>query len=317
MFSQPHLTSDCIHNELINRRFFLPTLCFTCRQIRKVTLCSSYFCSHRCADNHDRSILLPFPIRVLNMDNDNNHQPCKMDSDALYVVHKKKKVYLPEEVQSSKSSSTQEVQSDDDDDSLTEEATKRMDVDVSHTSTSSEKKRAVVDHASTPETKKKGKKCEILYDEIRTGSDGKIVKESIVEPHFAKDNNAPLPHQVIVPPVDHEHELLPGTNPRTRCKHCNMRDVFCHNKRYGRYCILATIRYRRKAKQQYTDELAKAAFIEAYAYASEFERFLSKCSIPTEMKEELPECMVRSSLAIALITNDWNFFIHGLEKAVV
>ena len=79
---------------------------------------------------------------------------------------------------------------------------------------------------------------------------------------------------------------------------------------------MATIRYRRKAKDRYTDELAKAAFIEAYAYAFEFEFFLNHCAIRSEMKEDIPDCMMRSCFAIALLANNWNFFIHGLEKPV-
>ena len=59
------------------------------------------------------------------------------------------------------------------------------------------------------------------------------------------------------------------------------------------------------------------AFIEAYAYASEFELFMSRGSVPTKMREKVPECMMKSSFAIALLANDWNFFIHSLEKAVV
>ena len=50
--------------------------------------------------------------------------------------------------------------------------------------------------------------------------------------------------------------------------------------------------------------------------AFKFEMFLNRCAIATEMKETLLDCTMRSSFAIALVANDWNFFIHGLEKAV-
>ena len=182
-------------------------------------------------------------------------------------------------------------------------------------SVSSEKKRAIQDHSSSQTDKKKGKKTELLYDEFRNPSDGKMLKELQFGHGLARDKNPPLPDTPMYPPQDSSRDLLPATSNR-RCAHCKFRGNFCHNKRYGRYCILATIRYRRKAKNRYTDELAKAAFIELYAYAFEFEHFLQRCAIPTEMKTKVPQCMMESSFAIALMANDWIFFLHGLEKAV-
>ena len=184
------------------------------------------------------------------------------------------------------------------------------------TSFSSEKKRDSSEASSTEAKKKKGKVTEVLCDEIRSISNGTVTKETVGPCKLVKDNNAPLPDKLMLPPHDQHRDLLPTASDR-RCPYCNMRGSACHNKRYGRYAILATIRYRRKAGRNYQDELAKAAFMEAYAFASEFELFLSRGSVPVEMKEEVPECMMKSSFAIALLANDWNFFIHGLEKAVV
>ena len=130
-----------------------------------------------------------------------------------------------------------------------------------------------------------------------------------------KDFNPPLPEEGILAPIDKERDIL-HTKSNWICQHCGMRSNFCHNKRYGRYAILATIHYRRAARSRYSDEAAKECFIEAYSHAYEYEHFMQRCSIPAKIRNEAPECMICSSMAVALIANNWEFFLHGLEKSV-
>ena len=151
MFCVPNKLSERVHNKLVTLAHILPKLCFPCRQICKVHLCTSFFCSHTCVEIKPHYLSNPLPVPSEMTVNEFNEM--KDDENGVFLVHKKKKVLLPEDIDVPKS------KLDNDDDSLTDD---NMDEDVSVgdvvTSPSSEKKRGNKDPASSQSKKKKGKK---------------------------------------------------------------------------------------------------------------------------------------------------------------
>ena len=129
-----------------------------------------------------------------------------------------------------------------------------------------------------------------------------------------EDKNEPLP-KLVCPPVNninifkHPQEI--------RCPHCKFAGNWCHNKRYGRYCVIMTVRYRREVgSEKFTVKGAKEAFVTAYAYAHEFEHFLNRTCIPAELKKDVPLCMKLSSLPLALNINEWYMITTEFETAL-
>ena len=235
----------------------------------------------------------------------------KINGEGVYIVHKKSKMILKGTPRSPETEKTV-------DDSESESPCSLSSVLIP----AKRRESGGFDEVSKKKMKVKGHKVEVLSDKfICADTLTTVVDESMpVAPaqfsRGAKDNNQPLPEELTGPPQDMNCDMFPGVS-NDGCEHCRMIGVFCHNKRYGRYCILAAIRYRRTAKEKYTEEGAKQAFIQAYAYCSDFEHFLANCAVPLKMKTKVPYCMEKSSLAIAMVSNSWNHFIHGFDKQVV
>ena len=206
-----------------------------------------------------------------------------------------------------------------DNESTAEKSTQTDESTVSPSSSQGSKKRIDSAKKSSTKKKKKAKRTELLWDLLVDPKTGEAVNDHNVPmaPTPAgkrvTDNNPTLPEEGILVPNDKDGAML-HTRSNSICPHCGMRGNFCHNRRYGRYAILATICYRRATRTGYSDQAAKDCFLEAYSFAYEFEHFMQRCAIPAKMRTEAPECMIRSSMAIALIANNWEFFLHGLEK---
>ena len=127
-------------------------------------------------------------------------------------------------------------------------------------------------------------------------------------------NRNPLP-SVIAPPQYNTVHFTSSTN--YKCLHCKYRGNFCHNKHYGRYCILMTVRYRKEVGlKNFNEEKTKEEFICAYAYCFEFEHFLQRTCIPAKLKTDVPDCMKMSSLPLALNLNNWYIVTNSFEGAI-